>query len=229
MKQHLKNSESGFSLIELILVLVIISIGASVSLMYLAGARRLYNTGDQALQMIDVLQSARQYSLTKRRTMRVEFNLTQNAVRLIDENNPTIDSDDVEISRFILREPSAVKIQGRPNNVTLPPPQSAPCPDAVFIAGVHPSSPAHDTFTLRFGRNGTVLTAGVNGIGTQATVTGATIYIWEPDPANAGAAKDLSLVRAITVMGASGSVQYWEHGAANTGGVNNSGWNNNRH
>ena len=234
MNSQKRYSQRGFSMIELLAVLIIMTIGATLTIFAFAGHRRMYNTEDQSLQIIDVLQKARQFSITKRRTMRVEFNLDRNNVRLIDENQPGNAADDEEVSTLELRETAAVRIGNtspistRPSNVTQAPPQAFPCPDAIFTPSVHTSSIGQRTLTLRFMRNGSVTSAGSDAIGTNSTIAGSTIYIWEPAQTNAEEAKTLSLVRAISVVGISGSIQYWKHEATNSGGLSNSGWRNNR-
>src|SRR5262245_48555700 len=79
MKQRLTSSEcreAGFSLIELLTVVLVIFALGGLSLFYLVGHQKAYKPDDESLLITDVLQEARQRSLTERRTMRVEINLS---------------------------------------------------------------------------------------------------------------------------------------------------------
>ncbi len=83
----------GFSLIELLIVLTLIMIMSGVSFFYFNTYQRLYKPDDQSLQIVDILQEARQHALTQRETIRVEVDITVNVVRLIDENTPITAND----------------------------------------------------------------------------------------------------------------------------------------
>lgn len=91
----------GFSMVELLIVLTVITILLGISLFYLSAHERLYRPDEEALKIIDVFQEARQRSLTQRETMRVEIDLTDNVVRLIDENQPSTADDDRPIRSVV--------------------------------------------------------------------------------------------------------------------------------
>ena len=198
----------GFSLVELLIVLTVITILTGISLFYLSSHQALYRPDEQALKIIDMLQEARQRSLTQREAMRVEIDLTDNIVRLIDENGPNSAEDDTEIRAAVLLSPAEVKIDRRPPDITTDPAESLPVPIAQFKASLHPLSGGNNVCTFRFLRNGTVVNDGTDSVGTNATTTGATIFVWSPkkDEPN-----ESNIARAITVVGASGSVRYWEY------------------
>lgn len=211
-------NNEGFSLIELLVVLGIIGIMSTVSLIYFTATKKLYKAEEQGLQIVDLIQEARQRSLTQRETMRVELDLSDNVARLIDENTSGVSSDDAVIRAVQLYDVGEVKINTKPNNVTGTPPEIAPVPAAVFKPSAYIFSPAHNVCTLRFQLNGTVVDAGTNDVGANANPVGATVYVWKPKQNNANEAE---VARAITVVGSSGSVRMWEYiqPNGNTAGV----------
>lgn len=214
MNQNLANKyagEKGFSIIELLLVLAIATVMTSVSIFYLAGHQRLYKPDEQSLKLVDLIQEARQRSLTQRETMRIEIDLTDNAARLIDENTPSVASDDVEIREVSLFPNELVKINSRPPDITTFPNETLSVPAAQFVTSVYPNSIAHNVCTFRFLRNGTVVNSGTNAIGDNASLTGATLFIWSPTKNDANVSE---IARAITIVGATGSIRLWEYNRA---------------
>jgi Tfp pilus assembly protein FimT len=208
-----KNSEFGFSIVELLIVLVISTIMLAITGYYFVNHQKLYKPDDQSLKIVDILQEARQRSLTQRETVRVEIDLTDNIVRLIDENTPTIDTDDREIRRTTLLPQSDVKLQQRPDDISYNPPETLPAASAVFTTSIYPSSSSHNVCTIRFQSNGSVVNAGTNAVGTGATVTGLTLHIWAPKKTNANEA---DIARAITIIGSTGSIRMWEFDRTST-------------
>lgn len=202
-----KISEKGFSIIELLVVLAIASILAGISTYYLTSHQKLYQPDDQALKIVDILQEARQRSLTQRETMRVEINATLNIVRLIDENSATTADDDREIKRLTLFNQNEVKFTTRSNNIAYNPPETLPIPSAVFTPSVYPSSATQNVCTIRFLSNGTVVNAGTDATGSNAVPTGVTLHIWSPSKSNAN---NSDIARAITIISSSGSMRLWE-------------------
>ena len=202
----------GFSMVELLVVLAMIFILSTVSLFYLSGHQRLYRPDEEALKIIDLLQEGRQRSLTQRETMRVEIDLTDNIVRLIDENDSNINTntatDDRVIKSSVLLPQTDVKLSSRPPDITTDPPETLPVPIAQFKPSIYPPSNTHNVCTFRFKRDGTVVNEGTDAVGSNATITGLTLFIWSPKVNNPGASE---ISRAITVIGATGSVRFWEY------------------
>ena len=209
-QDNIKTGEQGFSLIELLMVVVLILIITTVSLFYLTGTRKLYNTDEEALQVIDLIQDARQRALTQRETMRVEIDLTSNIGRLINEDNtanPPVATDD-KLVRQVRFFPSAnVRMDMRPNNITIGPPESLPAPTVVYAGSLHPLSAGHNVATFRFMPDGTVRDAGTTAIGANSVPTGSTLYIWKPKTSNNN---ESDLTKAITIIGSTGSVRMWD-------------------
>jgi prepilin-type N-terminal cleavage/methylation domain-containing protein len=214
-KQILENrkSEKGFTLMEMVIVLAIISIISTFAIISLT-AQKVYEAETQTLLIIDILQEARQRALSQRTTMRVEINATLNMVRLIDERtartgtNTANDDVVIKTSRFM---GNGVYIGSKPANVTNQPTELSPVPVTAFATSNHPLSNGNSVMVLRFKSNGTVENAGSNNIGTGATPTGSTIYVWSkfakdnsPTPTKA------QVMRGITVLASSGSSRMWK-------------------
>lgn len=213
MKKKGQKSEAGFSIAELLVVLVVMSVMTAVTGYYFLAHQKLYKPDQQSLKILDILQEARQRSLTQRETMRVEINLTAGVVKLIDENTPTTASDDREIKSLALLAQTEIKMAQRPNNITYNPPETLPAPTAVFTTSVYPSSASQNVCTLRFQSNGTVVNAGTNATGSGSTVTGASLHIWAPKKTNTSQS---DIARSITIIGSTGSIRFWEYDANST-------------
>jgi prepilin-type N-terminal cleavage/methylation domain-containing protein len=214
IKTNINSGENGFSMIELMVVTVLILIITTVSLIYLTGTRKLYNTDQEALQVVDLVQEARQRALTQRETLRVEIDLTSNIGRIINENASGNVVDDKVIRQISLQPSSNVRIDMRPTNITSAPPEAIPAPIAVFAGSQHPLSAGHNVATFRFMPDGTVKDAGTNGLGANSVVTGATLYIWKP---KTGSTTESDLAKAITIIGSTGSVRMWDWASAPAG------------
>ncbi|MFM9904266.1 MAG: prepilin-type N-terminal cleavage/methylation domain-containing protein [Pyrinomonadaceae bacterium] len=200
--------ESGFSVVELLVVISIIGIVSSIAIFYASAHKKAYQPDDQALQIADILQEARQRALTQRRAMRVEINLTTNFVKLYDENiDSTVATDDVLIKSFNLFAPTNVKVDSRPAEIGYNPAESLPVPNAVFKVSVYPSSISQNVCTIRFLPNGSVVDAGTNAVGGGAVPTGVTLHIWSP---NKTTPTQSDIARAITVLGSTGVIRMWE-------------------
>lgn len=206
-ERKLKN-QKGFSLIELMIVVIVLGVLSVISLMYLSNSQRLYKADDQALAIVDMLQEARQRSLTQREIIRVEIDMDDNVVRLIDENLPNDASDDQQLRSITLAPENEVTIDDQPNNIILNPPEPLPAPVAVFQPSVYTPSVPHRVCTIRYASNGSVLDAGSDEDGNGAIPTGVTIHIWMPDEGNVQNAK---IARAITIIGSTGTVRLWEY------------------
>jgi len=210
MKNHQINSAEGFSLVELMIVLVIISIMSAITGYYLVNHQKAYKPDEQALQIVDILQEARQRSLTQRETMRVEIDLSDNAIRLIQENQPepTGAADDELIKQITLLDPLEVNIEQRPAEITDNPPETLPAPTAVFKPSIYPSSAPHRVCTIRFQSNGQAVSAGNSPADGNAPPTGVSLFIWSPNSVNA---TESDIARAITIIGTTGSIRMWEY------------------
>jgi prepilin-type N-terminal cleavage/methylation domain-containing protein len=203
-----ETNQSGFSLIELLVVVVMILLLFGVSLFYLIPHRNLYRVEDLSLQIVDILQDAKQLALNQRQTMRVEINNSKSAIILIDENSPTMDSDDREVKRIALPYAYEVTVGVRPSNVSVEPTEPSPVPVPAFAPSSNPLTQANSVAVLRFTSTGLVRNAGVNALGSGSVMTGATIYAWKPRRPGQTISE---MTRGITVLGATGTVRLWNY------------------
>lgn len=196
---------SGFSLIELLIVLSVIVIVVAISVPYLFSYRKLYRSEDQALKVMDLMREANQLALNRRRTMRFEIDLTDNTVLLIDENGP---APDTLIKAIPLDSVSEVRIDAAPSGVSRPNPPNFT--DATFgtdtVGHLRGSTTVtgHRVWAARFRSDGSV----VNGTNTPLS---ATLYSWPPKTPGNSTPRATAEVRAITMFGSSGAVRYWKH------------------
>ncbi|MBK7708411.1 MAG: type II secretion system protein [Acidobacteria bacterium] len=190
-------NQKGFSVIELIVVMMVIAVASAIA-MYSFNNITKTAADDQARKIIDVLDEARQKALNQRTTFRVEINKTKNRIILIDENSIATANDDVVIKSEPLS--SSVVIGAKPDNVTTTPTATSPIPVPQYLASNYVLSSGDQKITLRFRRNGQVVDAGTDGIGTGSLVSGATIYVHSNTPS----VTSPNLVRAVTVLGSTG-------------------------
>ncbi len=203
-----RRAQSGFSIVELLVVIAIIAIMSAIVLFYVTSQKKAYQPDEEALQLADILQEARQRSLTERRAMRVEINLTTNMVKLYDENtNAGVATDDVLLRNFALFAPANVHIDTRPSEIGYNPAESTPVPNCVFKTSVYTKSVGNNVCTIRFLANGTAVDAGNDTIGTGAVPTSVTVHIWAPNKINP---TQSDIARSLTVLGFSGVVRMWE-------------------
>lgn len=209
-----KITERGYSLPELLIVVIIIGILSLFSILYVTASKRLYKVEDQALQVVDILQEAKQRALNERQTMRIEINTVANAVILIDENSASAgDSDDREIKRLRIGTSGEVRVGPRPANVNTNPTEPTPVEPLAFAPSSHPLTTGNSVGVIRFTSSGVVLSAGSNSIGAGATMTGATVYVWKP---RAASPTNSEMTRGITVLGPSGTIRTWTYDHATT-------------
>lgn len=197
------SNQQGVSLIELIFVLVIVGIITGIAVVSYSSPRK-YSADDQARKIVDMLDEARQKSLNQRNTMRVEINKTKNIITLIDENTSTVATDD-KIIRSLPLSTNAV-VGGAPNNVSAGPVASSPIPVPAYTTSAYPLSSGDQKITLRFKRDGQVVDAGTDSLGTGSVVTGATIYVYSATASGTNP----DVVRAITVLGSSGDTAIYK-------------------
>lgn len=189
-------SASGFSLTELMVVMAVLAVLLAISIPYFYNYTRLYKSEDQALKMLDLMREAGQIAVTKRRTIRVDINVSNPAnpfLQLTDEAGAATDV----LAKTIPLEPfNEVRIDVAPAGVTRPNPPNYN--DAVFVGGI---------WTLRFRADGSV-------VNTGGVPLNGTLYVWPPStrPYNpSDLTPRLTEVRAITMSGGSGAVRYWKH------------------
>lgn len=222
-------SERGVSIVEILVVVIIIGILSSITAMSLLAPKK-YNAENQTFILVDLMREAQQRALSQKKTMRVEINSTDRVINLIDENEPAdadndgvndtpIASNDqiIKTATFIeSNNVSTVFIGVVPANMTTSPTELSPVLPIAFSNSLHPLSLSDRVATMRFKSNGMVHNAGNDAVGTGSTPTGATIYVWsKKDSDNSANPTDADILRALTVLGSSGSTKYWKCGVVN--------------
>ncbi len=208
--------DKGFSVSELLVVVAMIFILSGFALFYLNPYQKLYVPDEESLKIVDLLQEARQRSLTERETMRVEFNRDKRTVTLIDENNQMTPKSvsNARILRVLHWLPDGeLRIGYRPADIAYDPPEPTPVPPLTFSPSVYPMSVGQSVATLRFRPfsgetgNAAVIDGGTNPLGTDGNPISATIQLWSP---NKDDNDKYAVARAITVVSSTGSVRMWE-------------------
>ena len=196
--RSVKKCQKGFSLLELLVVLGIMMILSAVAVLSILSKDK-YPPDDQTYLIFDVLQEARLKAITQRTVFRFEIDNSNKTIWLVDENDPSSDSDDEVVKKVTFK--AGVNIGVKPNNVTVLPTASSPVPVIPFSTSKFLLTSNKQTIALRFDKLGQVLDKGTNSKGSGALVTGATIFVSETLDA-AGKAK---IIRALTVNGVSGN------------------------
>lgn len=206
-KTNFLSSEQGFSLFELLIVIVLISILTAAAVLGTASTK-LFAADNQALIITDILQEARQKALTERKTLRVELNDTKKLIRLIDENKTTSTASDDEIIRTKSFDP-ATSVGTRPGNIdpvnSVLPQSGSPVPEMQYTQTNYLLSENDNVKTLRFTPSGEVVDGGTDNLGTGAINTGATIYVY-----NGASGSQSNIVRAITLSGITAGAQLFK-------------------
>jgi len=197
-------SQSGFSVIELIIVISVLAILSTIAVVTFWSSRK-YSADDQAKKIIDVFDEARQKALNQRKTFRVEINKTKNELRLIDEGEDvSTANDDKILKKYKLS--TQVVVGSPPNNVTGKPTATTPINPPQYARSSYPLSSGDEKITLRFKRNGQVVDAGNDHIGTGSMMSGATIYVYSTTPS----ITNPDVIRAVTVLGTSGDTSLYK-------------------
>jgi type II secretory pathway pseudopilin PulG len=205
-----KGATGGFSLVELLVVVVIMMILSAISIPYIYNYKKLYKSEDQALKVMDLMREAGQLALTRRRTMRLEIDWTDKMLLIIDENGAGA-GDDLEIKAIPLANEGEIRMDQIPTGLTAPNPPTYS--DAVFAADTigHLRGGAtvtgNNVWAARFKRDGSVVNA-------AETPVSANLYIWAPLTGGSDSPRNNKEVRAITIFGGTGAVRYWKHDGA---------------
>lgn len=194
-----RRAEGGFSLVELIVVIGIIIIMTTFAVFSISGSKKAYQTDDQSKRVLDILRDASVRALTKRRSMRVEFNATTNQIALFDEKGAGA-ADDFLVRRDYLARTGEVRFESAPATIGVPNPPNYTAASFVTTA---PSN--NRIWMIRFKLDGTVVNP------TNNAPTSATIVVWQPKPGAPLEAENSKLVRAITIFGGTGAVRYWKY------------------
>ncbi len=199
------SSNDGFSIIELLVVVGVLALLSAISLPYIVNYKTRYKSEDQALKTVDLLRETGQLALTRRRTFRFEIDLTDNYLKLIDENGS---GTDTLIKKIPLELAKDVRLDVIPQTVTKPnPPNFADITFSVDTLGHQDGSTmviGHSTWVARFRSDGSV-------VNKNNVLVNANIYFWPPQTPGSLTARSKGEVRAVTLAGGSGAIRYWKH------------------
>ncbi len=193
----LKNGMSGYSLVEIVVVVALLTVITAISLPYFFSFTRTYKSEDQAIKVMDLMREAAQIALTRRRTITFDIDRSNTLapfIRLSEDGG-------TEIKTIPLAPLSELRMDVAPAGINPPNPPN-------YAAAAYVS----DVWTIKFRSNGSV----VNAAGT--TPVSATLFSWRPimekdapfDINNLNPAR-AEEVRAITIYGGSGAVRYWKY------------------
>lgn len=182
--------ESGFSLVELLVVVAISVILTTITVLSLRSNKRSFAADDEATQVVSFMREAYHRALSQRQTMRVTIDRNNNVVRLMDEGLLP-GGDEVEIIRG--KSNDQVKMN-RPSLQG----SALPLPPAPYSYGE--ANFQNGAWSIRFRGDGSAVDANGNSVS-------ATLFFLPPNLD----AKSASLIRAVTIFGPSGSVRYWRY------------------
>jgi Tfp pilus assembly protein FimT len=204
-----RSVQAGFSMIELTLTVSMIAVMSIFAIFALRGSRDTFRSDDQAMRILDFMREAGHRSLAQRQIMRLEVDVTTNAVRIIDENAAGNNGDDRIVRRETLQGPTSVRLvrsggTNSPPNAVNTPPAPSNYAAATFAPSTHPLSQNNSVCVMRFRPDGTVVDDNNN-------IVSLSLYMWEPGTSNPDNPKEKKRVRAITVFGGTGGVRLWKY------------------
>jgi prepilin-type N-terminal cleavage/methylation domain-containing protein len=217
--------DSGFSLIELLVALLILSILVALSVLTIVPFRRSVKTEDAAGLLFTVIRQGRLQAITRRQFYAVvintsitnqsmqlsnstkSLNFLSNSVSLVDMGRASIQNDE-EIS-LARKLPEDVNLNG----TSLPASTAFPLPERNFT--VHDFS-GGNLFVCYLDPAGRAVNS-ADGAGTQEY---RTFYFSSFD---IDVSKSATLLRAITLYGATGGLKFWRYDPASTKWISKTG------
>jgi len=199
-----RRSNAGYSVVEMLVVLVILGVLTAIALPQLYNSKRLYKSEDQSLKVMDLMREAGQLAITRRRTFRVEIDLTANALLIIDENGTAADR---MVKKIPLEMPKEIRMDVIPTGIAKPNPpnyaDAAFATDAIGHLEGATTVIGNSVWAGRFRSDGSVVNAANNPISVN-------FYVWPPVSFGSPNPRNSREVRAITLFGGSGAIRYWK-------------------
>ena len=205
-------ADAGFSLIELLLVSAIILILVGFSVFALLPHKNLYKVEDQSLRVLDFMRDSSQRALTGRQTIRLEIDLTDNQIRIVNDSTGTVlRRETLENAANVTMTQPATLVSGVMTGTSKPTNVNLPNPPNLAAATFQNNSQSHLVCALYYRSNGTITDSSNN-------LRNATFFLWTPQTATSTGAAHLGKpVRAITVFGPTGATKMWAYNGATTG------------
>lgn len=201
-------SASGFSIVELFVVLGVIVVMMVVAVPYFYNYTKLYKSEDQSLKMMDLMREAGQLAISRRRPIRLEIDLTRNVLLLIDDGT----TPGTMIKRIPLERTAEIRVDVRPTGVTNPnPPNYADIAFSVDATGHLENGTnvnGNNVWACRFRSDGSVVDMAPAAAAVPISVN---IYVWPPVTFGSTTPRNIKEVRAITMFGGTGAVRFWKH------------------
>lgn len=208
MRRRNKNSERGFSLVELVVVIAVMGILASMAVMSTVSSTYASKANDAMYQVITQLRTARQMAVTKRRNVLVTFtapNKIQLAVQTLPGEAPA-----TVIAPVYLND-------GVPGGSTFQVYPGLPDSPAGFgnstALNFSPATGGTTGLAIMFSTSGELVgstaSSGYNTVGDNNPVNGS-IFVAITGQVNSA--------RAITIMGTTGRVRSYSWAGPATGG-----------
>jgi type II secretory pathway pseudopilin PulG len=190
-------SQSGFSLVELVVTLGVLMLAASVAVMNIASAVRSSHIETGYQTTLDQLRFARQTAIDKRTVCRVDFT----APRTISVTQAFADGTPVQAETLVLPQDVAYTVVAGMPSLPDPPPDN-----------IGNGKIAID-FDQIAGGNGTTIYFQPDGSALDAAgrANDGVIYVARPG--------ELTGARAITVLGTTGRIRGWRLASKTGGGV----------
>jgi prepilin-type N-terminal cleavage/methylation domain-containing protein len=196
--------EGGYSVLELMMVLVIIGVMAAFSVMALRPSKNAYMPDTAASVVLSFLREASARALAERRTIRVEIYFAadqRHHIRMIDQNTLTPPAAEFTVRDEALPKPADVSMAvPTPGGTPITPP---PAPYS-FTAAAIPTTTVGTPWAIRFSSFGSACDATLQPLS-------ATIYLFTPTSVGGTTPTTVDGVRAITVAGSGGSTRFWKY------------------
>ena len=198
-----RNSQSGFSMIELMIVFIVISVLTGIAVISFRSSKRSYAADDEATKILTLFREAYQRALSQRQAQRITIDRTNNLIKLTDMGRLP-GGDEMLVNRAVLN-PFVTMVQPSLNAGLVPPP---PAPYNYTPADF--SSGALDIYFLADGS----VTNSTNFTNNTFAPVNFTVF-FSPSPGSALSPEQAAqqntgnLMRAVTLFGATGSTKAW--------------------